>query len=167
MVKSKVTTVIGFALDILQMIFALVVVALTSWKLLDIEVEGVRFASSCYLDGSGKTGAFTGTQFCVYAIAVGIVSFVANAIFGCIKHICKCVTMNACAASNIVGIIGDTVLGVWWVIAFALFVQRGTAANGLLFPERGARNAVIASSFGAFAAFFADVFVTVCSMVRN
>lgn len=165
--KSTGLKILGVALDILQMVFALLVVVLTSWKLLNVSAEGINLTSSCALDGSDSDDAISGTRFCAYAISVGVISFIASLIFTCIKNIFKCVTLNVCKASRVIAVIGDTALGIWWVVAFIFFVQRGTAANRLGWPERPARDGVIASAFGAMAAFFSDVIVTLCSAAQS
>lgn len=152
-------------LDLLQLIFSLLVIVLTAWRLTDFDVEGTSVSSSCLLDGSKDSGFLTGTQFCAYAIVVGVVSFLVTAIFGCIRKIFKCITLNVCGASRIISVIGDIAVGVWWTVAFVLFVRRGRAANNLGWPERTARDGVIAASFGAMVAFYADAIVTIFSMV--
>lgn len=70
-------------------------------------------------------------------------------------------------ASNIVDVIGDTALTVWWAIAFAMFVRRGTAANELGWPQRAARDGVIAAAFGGMLAFAADVLVSIFEVVLS
>lgn len=167
MAKSAAVSVLGVTLDLLQAAFALVVLVVTSWKLFDGNVDGFKIDGSCLLDGSGSSDAISGTRFCVFAVAVAVISLIANFVFSCVGKVFKCVTLNACAASKLVSIVGDTALGVWWTVAFALFVRRGTAANSLGWPERSARDGVIAASFGAMVAFYADVVVTVCGMVMS
>ena len=165
MPKSTPLKIIRLALDLLQIALAILVVVLVSWRLIkisDFKVDDVKV--ECLLDGSEDTGAFTGTGFCIYAIAVGVISLIASAIFGCIRNCFKCITANVCGASRIIDIVADTALGVWWTVAFVFFLRRGTAANGLDWPEKAARDGVIAASFGALASFFADVIVTICSM---
>lgn len=165
--KPKALSILGVALDLLQIGFALLVTVLITWKLMNVERQGVELKSSCLLDGSDSSDFLTGSAFCVYGVVVAVVSIIVNAVFGCLRKITKCVTLNACAASNIVSVIGDAALGVWWAVAFALFVRRGTAANGLGWPERDARNGVIASAFGAMAAFWADVVVTIVGIAMS
>lgn len=164
--KPKALSVIGVALDLLQILFAMIVLVFVSWKLTGVEIEGLELKSSCLLNGS-DAGFLSGSVFCIYAILVGVISLIANAIFGCLSKVTKCVTLNVCAASSFVSVIGDTALGVWWAVAFALFVRRGTAANDLGWPERGARDAVIASAFGGMIAFWADVVITIVGVIMS
>lgn len=164
--KPRALSVVGVALDILQIVFAILVVVLVSWKLTNVEVDGISVKSSCILNGSDDS-FLGGTGFCVYAIVVGLASLIVNVIFGCLRKLTKCLTLNMCAASNVVTVIGDTILGIWWAFAFGLFVKRGTAATNLGFPERGARDGVIAAAFGAMIAFFADVVVTVVGVAMS
>lgn len=164
--KPKALSVIGVALDLLQIAFAIIVTVLVSWKLTGIEVDGVQLKSSCLLNGSDD-GFLSGSAFCVYGILVGVISLIANAIFGCLRSFTKCITLNACAASSIVSVIGDTALGIWWAVAFALFVKRGTDANDLGWPERSARDGVIACAFGAMIGFWADVVITIVGVAMS
>lgn len=164
--KPKALSVLGVALDVLQVGFAILVVVLVSWKLTNVSIEGLSLKSSCILNGSDD-GFLGGAAFCAYAIVVGIASLVANAIFGCLRKLTNCLTLNMCAASSVVTVIGDTLLGVWWAFAFGLFVRRGTAANSLDLPERGARDGVIAAAFGAMISFFADVVITVVATAMS
>lgn len=160
MAKKGAVKVVGVALDIIQIALAVVVIVLTSWKLLDLEVEGINVESTCYLDGGGSDNKFSGTAFCIYAICVGVVSVIANAIFSCLTRIFKCLTLNACGCSKLLSVVTDSALGIWWLVAFVLFVQRGTAANELDWPERASRDGVIAASCGAMVAFFVDAIVS-------
>lgn len=166
MSKSKAVSILGVALDILQTLLALIVVITTSWKLTnvdltDIGLNGPKINTKCLFDGSNLEGPLTGTGFCAYAIAVGIISLLVNLVFSCIGKLCKCVTLNACFASKVVATVGDVILTVWWAVAFTLFVRRGTAANELGWPQRAARDGVIAAAFAAMLAFAADVVVSV------
>lgn len=165
--KSAPIKIFGVALDILQIVFAILVITLTSWRLLNVNVEGFDVDTKCLLDGSSGDGVLTGSKFCIYAIMVGVISLLANIIFGCVGKIFKCITANVCGASRIIQILGDTALGVWWTVAFVFFIQRGTAANNLDWPETAARNGVIAGSFGGLISFFLDVVVTVCGMAGS
>lgn len=167
--KSKGTSVIGAILDLLQIAIAIGVVVLTSWRLLDVsvDVEGKELQTTCVLDGSGSSDFISGNRFCAYAIAVGILSLLVSVIFGCIRNCFKCVTLNACAASNLIAIVNDAILTVWWAVAFTLFVQRGTAANDLGWPNRSERDGVIALAFGGILAFAIDAIVTVWTFVRS
>lgn len=70
-------------------------------------------------------------------------------------------------ASKVVEVVGDTALTIWWAVAFAMFVRRGSAANELGWPQRAARDGVIAAAFGGMIAFAADVLVTICIMVLS
>lgn len=167
MAKPNVSSVLFAALDLLQIAFALVVIAITAWKLLnvDINIGETDFSSKCLLDGSKSDDALSGTRLCAYAIAVGVISLLVSIIFACIRNCVKCITLNACGANKIVSVVGDAALAVWWGIAFAILVRRGTAANNLNWPEKTARDGVIAASFGALAAFGIDCIGTIVSLI--
>lgn len=164
MAKKATTKVLSLALDIIQVACAICVIVLTSWRLINVDREGLKLNTDCLLDGSGRKGAFTGGQFCAYVIAVAVISLIFNAIVGCARNICKCITVGGCGSSRLISIVGDTVLVVWWAIAFYFVVRRGTAANNLDWPEKPARDGVIAATFGAMAAYFADIVVGFCSL---
>ncbi|KAI0562195.1 hypothetical protein FGB62_64g144 [Gracilaria domingensis] len=159
MAKKPVTKVLSLALDLIQIACALVVIVVTSWRLLKIDRDGLDFQSTCLLDGSGRDGTFTGTQFCAYVIVVGGISLIFNAIVGCARNIFRCITAGACGASRLISIAGDTILTIWWGVAFYFVVRRGVAANNADWPERAARDGVIAATFGAMAAYAADIIV--------
>lgn len=163
--KKGTFKVLGTALDILQIAFAVLVTALVSWRLLNVDVEGTNVDSNCLLDGSVEPGLLPGSQFCIYAIAVGIISLLVSVIFGCIAKVFSCVTLNLCKANKIVDVVADIALGAWWTVAFVLFVRRGTDANEMGFPETPARNGVIAAAFGAMASFYTSAILTVCDAV--
>lgn len=166
--KSKFTKILGVALDILQFVFAALVVVLVSWKLTNVSITNLtNVNSNCLLDGTDSEGPISGVGFCVYAIIVGLVSIIANAIFTCIGNCANCVTLKACMANKVVGILGDTLLAVWWGLAFALFVRRGTTANELDWPERTARDGVIAAAFGGMLSFAGDVIVSIIAIARS
>lgn len=154
-------------LDLLQIAIAIGVVVLTSWRLLNVKVDNLNFDSSCVLDGSGSTDAISGTRFCAYAIAVGIVSLLVSVIFGCVRNVFKCVTLDACAASQLVSLLGDALLAIWWGVAFALFVKRGTAANDIGLPNRTERDGVIALGFGGTVVFALDALITIWTFVKS
>lgn len=165
--KSALTTALSIIFSVLQLAFALVVGVVTGTKLLDVDRTGIEFDTNCLLDGSKGSGFLTGTQFCVYAILVAIISVVATWIFGCIRHCFKCITFNACGASKLLDVVGNTILLVWWIVAFVLFFQRGRAANDLGWPEKQSRDWVIAASFGAAAAFLGDIIVSIVQLVSK
>lgn len=169
MERPKFTSILGVALDILQILFATAVVILVSWKLtnVDINIVGLDFNAQCLLDGSDGEPPFSGVRFCIYAAAVGVISLIVNVIFNCIIKFFKCITLNACFASNVLAIAGDIALAIWWGVAFALFVVRGTKANNLDWPERTARDGVIGCAFGALAAFAADAIVTIVGIAMS
>lgn len=165
--KSTVTTTLSIIFSVLQLVFAFAVAIIVGTKLLDVDRTGLEFDTNCLLDGSKGTGFLTGTQFCVYAILVAVISVVATWVFGCVRHCFKCITFNACGASKLLDVIGNAVLLAWWIVAFVLFLQRGRAANNLGWPEKQSRDWVIAASFGAAAAFLGDIIVSVVQLVSK
>lgn len=154
-------------LDIAQIAIAIAVVVLTSWRLFSVEVEGTSVDGKCVLDGSESDDFLSGTRFCLYAIAVGVLSLLVNAVFGCVRGAFKCITLNACAASKFVTLVGDFVQVVWWGLAFALFLRRGRAANDLGYPNRTERDAVIGLAFGGMIAFAADAICAITGFVMT
>ena len=165
MAKPKCTDILCGALNILQVLFALVVVGVTSWKLVDVDISAARLSSACALGKTDPGDTFDGSKLCVYAIAVGVVSLLVSIVLACIRNVVKCVTLNACGANKIVAVIGDAALAVWWGIAFAIVLSRGRAANAAGFEERAARDGVIAATFGAMAAFALDAVITIFDLV--
>lgn len=165
--KPKWASAVGAVFDLLQIAIAIAVIVLTSWRLLKIDVRGPsEIETVCVLDGSNSSDFISGTRFCAYAIAVGVISLLVSMIFGCVRNIFKCVTCNACAASRIVDIISDVALAVWWGAAFALFVRRGGAANDLGWPNRTERDGVIALAFGGMVTFIVDAAITMWTIVK-
>lgn len=151
--------IVGAALDLLQVATAIGVVVLVSWRMLNVDIQGRTLDTKCVLDGAKLDDALSGTNFCIYGIGVGIASLIALFVFGFVRKVFKCVTLNACAASKLVSIVGDAVQIVWWAAAFTLFFQRGTAANDLGYPRRTERDGIIALAFGGIVFFLADVVV--------
>lgn len=161
---GKGPTIMGAILDLLEVAVAITVVVLTSWRMLNVDVEGTSLDTSCALDGSGADDFISGTRFCVYAILVGVVSLVALGIFKFVRKLFKCVTLNVCAASRLVSIVGDLLQVAWWAVAFALFVRRGTSANDIGLPNRTERDAIIACAFGGMVFFALDVITGIWDM---
>lgn len=162
------TRVLGMALDIMQVALALLVVVLVTWKMMRFaRGPGISVNTRCLLDGTGKSGRLRGMEFCVYAAAVGIISLIATSILRCANRCLGCLTANACGMTNFGEIIIDILLFVWWAIAFALFSNRGIAANNKNFPQTSSRNIVIASAFGCAASFALDVLFTVCGIASR
>lgn len=161
---GKGPAIVGAILDLLEVAVAITVVVLTSWRMLNVSVEGTNLDTSCVLDGSGSDDLISGTNFCIYAILVGVVSLLALGIFKFVRKLFKCVTLNACSASRLVSIVGDVLQSAWWAVAFALFLRRGTAANDLDLPNQTERDAIIACAFGGMLFFAADVLTGIWDM---
>ena len=161
--------ILGVVLDIMQSALAILLVALVSWKMLRVNISKseFNFDTKCLLDGSAKDGILTGVSFCAYAIAVGVVSLVANCLLSLMKMCLGCLTAGACGIKDFFSILSDTLLAIWWGVAFALIVQRGTDANEKGFPEETARNGIIATAFGGMMSFVLDIVFTVCGLVAS
>ncbi len=167
-IAKGATKVIGFVLDLVQTALAILVIVLVSWKMMQVSrTEVLKIKTKCLLDGSGQTGTLRGTQFCVYALAVGFVSLIASSLLGCANRCLGCITANACGITNFVSIVIDAVLLVWWAIAFILFANRGIAANNANFPQEPARNGIIAAAFGAALSFALDIIFTACGIAAS
>lgn len=153
------------ALHILQVLFALLVVVLVVWKMIRVDrQQALKFHTRCLLDGTGQSGRLRGVEFCIYAVSVGIISLIATAVLRCANGCLGCLTFNACGIANFGSMLIATVMFAWWIIAFALFLDRGIPANEKAIGDVGARNVIIASSFGAAASFFLEVVFTCCGM---
>lgn len=167
--KGAPLKVLGVVLDLVQAALAILLIALVTWKMMRVRVDrrDLEFDTRCLLDGSGGKGAFNGMTFCVYAVIVGLVSLIAKALLACLGRCVACVTAGACGIKDFFSIATDVLLAVWWGIAFALFVQRGIAANDRGFPEETARNGIIATAFGALLSFSLDIVFTVCGLTSS
>ncbi len=163
------TKILVAALNLVQAALALLVVVLVAWKMMNVERKGLQVNASCLLDGTGKTGRLRGTEFCVYAIAVGLVSLIATAILRCANSCLGCMTANACGITNFGSMLIDIVMFVWWALAFALFFNRGVAANNATpqYPEKPSRDIIIAAAFGNAASFALSVVLTACGMASR
>lgn len=171
---AKATTrVAGLVLDLVQAALALLVVVLVSWKMFRVtRTDLVSFKSlpvkvGCLLDGTGKTGMLHGTRFCVYMLAVGLISLIATSVLRCANRCLGCITADACGITNFVSILIDALLLAWWAVAFVLVVSRGQAANKANLSQEPARNGIIAASFGAAFSFFLDILFTTCGIAAS
>ena len=163
--RSKPVSILRFALQILQVGFSITVIVLIFWKLFNVDIEGFNLDTNCLLDGSGRSDAISGTKFCIFTVGAAFASLLVASILGCLGTCAKCFGLKACAVPDVISLIGNIALGIWWTAIFILVLQRGRAANNLGWPERAARDWVIAASFGATFAFFADAVIAVCTLV--
>lgn len=168
MAKFKACTKIFVAaLNLIQAALAILVVVLVSWKMMNVTRQGLRVNAKCLLDGTGKTGRLRGTEFCIYAIAVGLVSLIATAILRCANSCLGCMTANACGITNLGSMLIDIVMFAWWALAFALFVNRGVPANNAKYPHEHERNIIIAAAFGNAASFALSTILTACGLASR
>lgn len=159
----------ALVLNLFQVAFAILVVYITSARLLNVQAETkTSLYSYCLLGDPANDSAsdkLAGSRLCIYAIAVGVIACIATLIVCCLRNLVKCATCDICGASRIVDIIADAALFLWWLIAFIIFVRRGTAANDAGVPRATERNAVIGIAFGAMLSFALDIAVTIWTMV--
>ncbi|GBF96399.1 hypothetical protein Rsub_09198 [Raphidocelis subcapitata] len=152
--KIRKWQLINFALTLLQLICSIAVISIISNQLqvvraVPLGATSAKWSYSCLLATSEHP------QTCQYAYSIASVSIFA----GFVVSLFQCLTLDCCGMGRVVESTFDLFAAMWWIAGASTITARAEEASFAQIPGEGWRQAVVAISWLASAAFLA-LFVT-------
>ena len=89
---------------------------------------------TCRLDFSCCSDAISGIKSFMFTVGAAAASLFVASILDCLGTCAKCFELKACAVPELIFIIGNKALCIWWTAIFILVLQRGRASKQLRMP---------------------------------